>query len=538
MKPICRYITNIEDYEIVKEIGRGSFSIVYEVNNVKTNQRYAAKVLFSTDSSESKKMINREVKIMIRVSNPTLIRFHFYSPTDFSGNYNVTLFMDLLECGSLSDVLRKVQKNRSLTIYDNTKRQIILVGIAYGMMIIHQNNVIHRDLKPENILVDEDLCPYITDFGLAKFRDLENSYNQSKSCGTLIYMAPEVILGDPYNSKADVYSFAIIMYQILTNQRPYPLLDQRKMTEFTFGTKVAEDNLRPTLNLEIKESLKNLMMQCWDKDPQTRPTFEEIFYKLAYSRELETSDDIFAEDNDQYYLDGVDKYQLFAYIDSITECKQKSSGKEDDLSKSQISNLKQTLSNFENKIKDLKEEIRLLKEKDQLKDQEIEKLKFQIDHLSSEKVQNRNSEFMISDDGQVTIEPYCTFSTSGTNYISQKWYYCKTCNLTEYNGICENCAMHCHKGHDIEFHEDAQKFYCDCPGQCNCKLLPKSDNLKCVSELAKGKIIEQPMYQCKECNIDGDDEYICQNCAVMHHKGHKLIFNGMIKNQTCYHYDE
>lgn len=72
---------------------------------------------------------------------------------------NTTLFLDLYEHGSLDNILQKVQKNKTPAGYVNTKRQIIHVGIAYGMMILNQNNAIYRDLKPENIPIDKDFHP-------------------------------------------------------------------------------------------------------------------------------------------------------------------------------------------------------------------------------------------------------------------------------------------------------------------------------------------------------------------------------------------
>ena len=84
----------------------------------------------------------------------------------------------------------------------------MLISIARGMMILHQLHIIHRDLKAENILVDEDFYPRITDFGLSKFFDPYHSMSQSiKDSGTAIYMAPEVIESDHFNTKADVYAF-------------------------------------------------------------------------------------------------------------------------------------------------------------------------------------------------------------------------------------------------------------------------------------------------------------------------------------------
>lgn len=85
---------------------------------------------------------------------------------DFDSKKNVTIFMELAKNGSLSDFLQKVKNGLSDILYDNTRRQIILVGIARGMMYLHQNRIIHRDLKPGNILLDDKLQPLITDFGL------------------------------------------------------------------------------------------------------------------------------------------------------------------------------------------------------------------------------------------------------------------------------------------------------------------------------------------------------------------------------------
>ena len=106
--------------------------------------------------------------------------------------------MDLAKKGSLADLLEKIQNGLLDEEYDNTSRQIILVGIARGMMILHQHHVIHRDLKPGNILLDNDLHPHITDFGLSKFYESGRSMIQSQQCGTSMYMAPEIMEGNRY----------------------------------------------------------------------------------------------------------------------------------------------------------------------------------------------------------------------------------------------------------------------------------------------------------------------------------------------------
>ena len=225
-------------------------------------------------------MINREVQIMIRVIHPTLIGFHGFSPIDFTGSRNITIFMDLMKKGSLEKILKQAQKSLADSDYDNTARQIILVGIAYGMMLLHQNSVIHRDLKPGNILIDQNFYPHITDFGLSKFLDSGHSKSQSKTCGTPIYMAPEVIEGKRYNGKADVYSFGIIMFQILTDTKPYPLFDKGKLNEFNFNQKVVNENYRPSFTVPVKKAMKRLIEKCWSKDPNERTTLEEIVEEI------------------------------------------------------------------------------------------------------------------------------------------------------------------------------------------------------------------------------------------------------------------
>ena len=335
-----------KNFKIIKEINKGTFGIIYEVEEKKTAEHYAAKIIITGSSRQDSEMVNREVQILMRIQNPTLLGFRGFSTTDFSGNKNITIFMDLVENGTLEEVLDKVQKSLAYDNYNNTTRQIILVGIAYGMMILHHNYIIHRNLKPGNILIDKLFYPHIADFGLSKFIDSDHSKSQSKSFGAPIYMAPEVIEGKRYDGKADVFSFGIIMFQIITDTRPYPLFDKGKLTEFKFHKKVVDENYRPTFTVPVKKALKKLIERCWAKDPKIRPTFEEIFNRLAYNREFSIYN-VFNEENNEeeeeenegdetpYYLNDVDVDELFLYLDIITE---KTNNKSSDNSSKELIN--------------------------------------------------------------------------------------------------------------------------------------------------------------------------------------------------------
>ena len=111
-------------------------------------------------------------------------------------------------------------------------------------------------------------------------------------------MAPEIIEGKHFSGKADVYSFGIMMFEILTDSTPYPSLESGKINEFNFNKKVVENDYRPKINFPIKKSIKKLMTKCWSKNPNERPTFEEIFYMLAYN--IENSVDIYDDDDYDY----------------------------------------------------------------------------------------------------------------------------------------------------------------------------------------------------------------------------------------------
>ena len=174
------------------------------------------------------------------------------------------------------------------------------------MKYLHDRNIIHRDLKSGNILLDENFHPLITDFGLSKIFDMGHSKSQTQFAGTLIYMAPEIIEEDEYDRKADVYSFGILMYEIVTDLFPYPELQNGEMKKSQFQRNVVKKNLRPEFKYPVKKEMQELIEQCWSKDPNDRPTFKEIFNKLTNR-------------NRSYFLDGVDEDEVDLYIEDITE---------------------------------------------------------------------------------------------------------------------------------------------------------------------------------------------------------------------------
>lgn len=284
----------------------GKYGTVYAVRD-KYAKIYAAKVMnFSSENESNKKdFLSNELQNLIECQNPTVVKLHGYSEKDFENYNKYVLFMEYAKNGTLSDYIKEIDS--SINYNDNTIRQIILVGIVYGMMYIHKKGIIHFDLKPDNILLDENFYPLISDFGISERNEPGKKIKFLR--GTPIYMAPEAINAEEdnidYYEKADVYSFGILMFEFLTKSHPYP--DYTHKTTVAFQKSVILDKIRPTFVTEVKESLKELIEKCWSENPNDRPTFDELFDKLSGN-----------EDEGKYFLDNVDVDELNFYINKIT----------------------------------------------------------------------------------------------------------------------------------------------------------------------------------------------------------------------------
>ena len=128
------YSFNIEKYKLISKLNNGSFGNIYIVEDITTKQRYAAKTYKNAIEEQQKFYALREINILIQIQHPTIIKFHGASPFDFKGKPNITILMDLAENGSLADLIEREKKSLLPHEIDNTKKQIILVGIARAMM--------------------------------------------------------------------------------------------------------------------------------------------------------------------------------------------------------------------------------------------------------------------------------------------------------------------------------------------------------------------------------------------------------------------
>lgn len=295
------YKINPDDFTKSKRtINEGRFSSISFYINTKsqrtfgrnTNQEYAKKTSIRPLTKHNKLYFYQGIYNLVKIIHPTIVPFKgFLIEKNIYGGENISIYTKSMKNGSLEDIIEKVIKRQ--IEFDNTKKQIILVGIARGMMILHRESIIHKNLKPSNILLDENFKPKICDFALSKFYTLNYE-------GMIPYMAPEVIkdskepLKKPYlksdvysnhTVKSDVYSFGILMYEIITCHRAYPeelyeeplkLFDEIKKGKTPYFS----------LKKIKKKNLRRMIRFCLSKDPHKRPTFSELYNKLSISEEV------------------------------------------------------------------------------------------------------------------------------------------------------------------------------------------------------------------------------------------------------------
>ncbi|CAN1217256.1 Serine/threonine-protein kinase STY46, partial [Linum perenne] len=169
-------------------------------------------------------------------------------------------------------------KERLIPLPPLPERLTRAVEMAQAMQYLHEqkpNKVIHRDLKPSNIFLDDANHVRVADFGHARFLN-DNEMALTGETGTYVYMAPEVISCQPYNEKCDVYSFAVILNEIITGDYPYVETD---FGPSKIAMQVADGSLRPALPEDEDGQLVELIdLICvsWDQDPSLRPSFATI----------------------------------------------------------------------------------------------------------------------------------------------------------------------------------------------------------------------------------------------------------------------
>ncbi|KAF8033867.1 hypothetical protein BT93_C0208 [Corymbia citriodora subsp. variegata] len=269
------------DLEVRQELGSGTYGTVH--HGKWRGKDVAIKRInnscFLGEPSEQERMIRdflNEAKLLADLHHPNVVAFYgiVYDGPDGPGD-TVETVTEYMVDGSLRKSLQKGERN-----FDMRKRVLIAREVAFGMEYLHDNKIVHFDLKSDNLLVNlgdprQPTCK-IGDLGLSKVK--RQTLISGGMRGTLPWMAPELLNnnGDRVSEKVDVYSFGIVMWELLTGEEPYADLDAKHM----IGG-IVNNTLRPQVPASCDPEWKSLMERCWSSEPSERPSFTEIVKELC-----------------------------------------------------------------------------------------------------------------------------------------------------------------------------------------------------------------------------------------------------------------
>uniref|UniRef100_A0A8C2T824 mitogen-activated protein kinase kinase kinase n=1 Tax=Coturnix japonica TaxID=93934 RepID=A0A8C2T824_COTJA len=177
------------------------------------------------------------------------------------------IIMEFCAQGQLYEVLRAGRKVTPSLLVDWS------MGIAGGMNYLHLHKIIHRDLKSPNMLITYDDVVKISDFGTSK--ELIDKSTKMSFAGTVAWMAPEVIRNEPVSEKVDIWSFGVVLWELLTGEIPYKDVDS---SAIIWG--VGSNSLHLPVPSGCPDGFKVLLRQCWNSKPRNRPSFRQILLHL------------------------------------------------------------------------------------------------------------------------------------------------------------------------------------------------------------------------------------------------------------------
>ncbi|XP_039160986.1 cysteine-rich receptor-like protein kinase 19 [Eucalyptus grandis] len=265
------------------KLGKGGFGSVYK--GTLSNGREIAVKRLSSSSAQGLQELKTEVLLVAKLLHRNLVRLLGFCLEEDEK----LLVYEFLPNGSLDKILFDQIKRFSL---EWERRYRIIVGIVRGLLYLHQDSqlrIIHRDLKASNILLDEEMNPKIADFGLAKlFSGSQTQGNTLRVAGTYGYMAPEYIQHGHFSTKSDVYSFSILVLEIVTGQKNWSSnnlanLQSHAWQHWANGT--ALELLDPTIGDQFPryEVLKCIQigLMCVQDGPADRPSMSEVIMMLS-----------------------------------------------------------------------------------------------------------------------------------------------------------------------------------------------------------------------------------------------------------------
>lgn len=256
-----------DELQLGEEVGQGSYAIVYR--GLWNGSDVAIKVFLGNEYNEGTLLgYKKEIDIMRRLRHPNVLLFMgaCYS------HERLAIVTEFLPRGSLFKTL-----HRSNQVLDLKRRLRMAIDVTRGMNYLHRRNppIIHRDLKSSNLLVDKNWTVKVGDFGLSRLKHA-TLVSAKSGLGTPQWMAPEILRNEPSNEKSDVFSFGVILWELMTVSIPWNNLNPLQVVGV-----VGFMDRRLDMPEGLDPRIASIITDCWQSKPERRPSFQDIIHRMT-----------------------------------------------------------------------------------------------------------------------------------------------------------------------------------------------------------------------------------------------------------------
>jgi serine/threonine protein kinase len=279
----------VDDFEVVKKLGKGSFSNVFLVRKKDTKQYMAMKVLDKTELKRRNQVehTNTEKSILSQYKHPFLVKLYY----SFQNHEKLYMCLEYLHGGELFQHLKEAKR------FPENLARFYAAEIILAMEFLHSKDIIYRDIKPENILVDHEGHLKLTDFGLSK-EGITSAGGKTAGvktrtfCGTPDYLAPEIIKGVSHGKAVDWWGVGVLLFEMMTGQPPFTGSNHKELYQHI----ISDDVIFPE---HIPPSARSLIRALLTKEPEKRigtkntqeikshEFFEGIDWTLLYEKKID-----------------------------------------------------------------------------------------------------------------------------------------------------------------------------------------------------------------------------------------------------------
>ena len=305
-------------------IGRGGFGKVWKVRLKKANEFFALKEMSKVKIIDRRSEISimSERNLLSNLNHSFIVNMHFA----FQDFYNLYLVMDLLTGG---DLRYHIAHKRT---FSESQTKFIIANMLLALEYIHSKNIIHRDIKPENLVLESNGYVRITDFGVAKINEEDNS---SETSGTPGYMAPEVILVQNHSFPSDFFALGVIGYEFMLGYRPYLGRGRKEIKQLIISkqAKLKPDEIPDDWSQESMDFINKLLQRKPKKrlgyngveEIKKHPWMNDINWDLLLKKKIEAPfvppenkenfDKKYCEGEDNVGEETVERYELYLQSD-------------------------------------------------------------------------------------------------------------------------------------------------------------------------------------------------------------------------------